>query len=135
VKEDSVTESPTFGDGWTEVQQTLADALTAVWMERDQWPTYQWVDHHMRREGLDALEVLASFPIMGTRRHNTLSYADVAYDWWATPPNPESRVRLTIAGLARQLQSRRAAPGSTCSSTYCVPRAPSSTTSTSTRSL
>lgn len=97
-----MTESLSFGDDWTEPQRTLADALTEVWIQHRQWPTYQWVDHHMRHAGLDALEVLASFPIIGARRHNTLSYADAAYDWWATPPTPESRVRLTIAGLARQ---------------------------------
>ncbi|SNR82080.1 hypothetical protein SAMN04488107_0043 [Geodermatophilus saharensis] len=97
-----MTELRAFGDPWTDAQQTLADALISVWVERDAWPTYRWVNHQLRRMGLDPLETLASFPTIGTRRHNTLSYADVAYEWWATPPSPESRVRLTVSGLARQ---------------------------------
>jgi hypothetical protein len=102
-----MTQSRTFGDAWNEAQQTLADALTGVWVEHGQWPTYQWVEHQLFGGGLDALETLVSFPIVGVRRHNMLSYADVAYDWWATPPSPESRVRLTIAGLARQHRNPR----------------------------
>jgi hypothetical protein len=60
-----MTESPHFGDAWTAAQQTLADAVTSIWVSRRQWPTFQWVDHYMARQGLDAVETLSSFPTVG----------------------------------------------------------------------
>jgi len=60
-----MTESPHFGDAWTAAQQTLADAVTSIWVSRRQWQTFQWVDHYMARQGLDAVETLSSFPTVG----------------------------------------------------------------------
>lgn len=87
-----------FGSVWTDPQRLLAEEVASVWVERGQWPTYQWIDHYMRRRGLDPLETLLSFPTIGGARGVT--YADVRYER-STDPDPGGRVRLTVSGLAR----------------------------------
>lgn len=96
-----MTESPHFGDAWTAAQQTLAESVTSIWVEHGQWPTYQWVDHYMARHGLDAVETLSSFPTIGGPHAGGLIYGDVDYER-SIAPTPGRRVRLTVAGLARQ---------------------------------
>ncbi len=87
-----------FGSPWTDAQRLLAEQVATVWVEHGQWPTYQWIDHHMRRHDLDPLETLLSFPAIGGARGVT--YADVRYER-STDPDPSSRVRLTVSGFAR----------------------------------
>lgn len=82
---------------WTDPQRLLAEEVASVWVERGQWPTYQWIDHYMGRQGLNPLQTLLSFPAIGGARG--FSYADVRYER-STDPDPGSRVRLTVSGLA-----------------------------------
>jgi hypothetical protein len=91
---------------WTRPQQLLAAVVYSAWHpepmnERFRWPTFYYVAHAMRvRHGVDAREVLESFPVLGSVGIGQAHYSAVFFDR-LDPANPEALVGLTVAGLAR----------------------------------
>ncbi|WP_375504867.1 TIR domain-containing protein [uncultured Jatrophihabitans sp.] len=90
-----------WGDAWTGDQQRLADVLMLAWHQSQRWPFFQYVASELEDSGLDALEVLQTFPVLGIRTPSTLFYSDVRFDRTAPFPPEDSQVELTLSGLAK----------------------------------
>src|SRR3954470_4517840 len=91
-----------FGDPWSESQRLLADQVYPQWRNSPiaGWPTYDYVEHALSKQGLDAKQVSGSFPGLGRPAISSPFYGEVAYDRLHGPA-ADSPVRLTIAGLAK----------------------------------
>jgi hypothetical protein len=96
----------TLDEEWTRPQQLLAAVVYRAWhpepmSERFRWPTFYYMAHTMRvRHGIDAREVLESFPVLGSVGIGQAHYSAVFFDRLC-PTNPEALVGLTVAGLAQ----------------------------------
>lgn len=75
-------------------QQVLLDAVARIYLEHEKWPTWQWLNEMLERDGLDAKSILASFP-------RTKSYGYSYVRALNASPQPLDKVRLTIAGLSQ----------------------------------
>lgn len=90
---------------WTGAQRALVELVYRAWHPDPmgqvfRWPTFGYVDLEMRRRhGVDAAEVLASFPTVGEASTGPW-YGHVSYNRLSSG-YPEDEVRLTVAGLAR----------------------------------
>lgn len=80
-------------------QLRLLDLVWEVFRTQGVWPIYQYVEGRLGADGLDALAVLASFPVVGgpgvSPRYSATWYEHSG----GAVVHPESQVRLTIAGL------------------------------------
>jgi hypothetical protein len=77
----------------TTEQQSLIDAVARIYLEHGKWPTWQWLDETLERDGRDATSILASFPRTGSYGYGYLRQLNPS-------PQPLSEVRLTVAGLS-----------------------------------
>lgn len=91
-----------FGDAWTPEQKRLADIVYGVWRDAEpgQWPLFAYVEQQMYVRGLNAGDVLASFPAVGRVGVGSPHYGDVAWDR-VVAPRPDTRIRLTVSGLSK----------------------------------
>jgi hypothetical protein len=78
----------------TTEQQSLIDAVARIYLEHGEWPTWQWLDETLERDGLDATSILASLPRTGSYGYGYLRQLNPS-------PQPLSAVRLTVAGLSQ----------------------------------
>ena len=78
-------------------QSQLLNIVWPLFAEHHEFPIYQYVEHRMRKLGLDAAEVLISFPTL-KREDYRAHYAAVSFDRNGAL-RPDTRVRLTMAGL------------------------------------
>ena len=78
----------------TTEQQSLIDAVARIYLELGKWPTWQWLDETLERDGLDATSILASLPRTGSYGYGYLRPLN---------PSPQALnpVRLTVAGLSQ----------------------------------
>lgn len=83
----------------TDEQRRLLELVWEAFREHGQWPIYQYVEGCLAADGLDALAILGSFPMVG--RTGTQPHYQAV--WFASqggaPPRPDSHVALTVAGL------------------------------------
>lgn len=77
----------------TPPEQLLVTTVADVQAERGQWPTYQWVEAVLGRNGYDADLVLAGLPTVG-------QYGSCWWNRQGGMADPAGRVGLTIAGMA-----------------------------------
>jgi hypothetical protein len=83
----------------TTEQQALLNAVARIYLEHEKWPTWQWLNEMLERNGLDATSILASLP-----RTNSYGYS---YLRRLNPsPQPLDKVRLTVAGLSQVPDAR-----------------------------
>ncbi len=81
-----------------EPQRQLVDIVWPIFAEHARFPIYNYVEHQMRQRGLDAREVISSFPSVGlpsSRAH----YSAIWVDSSGQVIQSSSEVRLTVAGL------------------------------------
>jgi hypothetical protein len=83
----------------TTEQQALLDAVARIYLEHEKWPTWQWLNEMLERDGFEATSILASFP-------RTTSYGYSYLRAINPSPQPLEKVRLTVAGLS-QVQDAR----------------------------
>ena len=76
--------------------------LRIVWLvfqgEGARWPFFNYVEFHMRKQGLDARSVIAGMPTIGKLQYHG-GYAPVGYLSSGGIPTASSIVYLTMAGL------------------------------------
>ena len=46
----------------TSEQQILLDAVAGIYLEYGKWPTWQWLEEKLERDGFDAVSIVASLP-------------------------------------------------------------------------
>lgn len=92
---------------FTPEQQAVVDVISKVWLERSEWPNRRYVEHEMDRRGWALETVLPTFPSMRGAASDmfTPDYQAVWYDRGSGAP--DSRVGLTIAGIAHLPESGR----------------------------
>lgn len=78
-------------------QSHLVQVVFEACMQDGRWPLFPWVQAVMDHAGLDALEVLASFPAMKLHPHR--SYTAAATDLLGRPPSDNSEVFVTLLGV------------------------------------
>jgi hypothetical protein len=85
---------------FTPEQQAVVDLLAKVWMEHGEWPNLRYVEHEMDRLGFALETVLPTFPSLRVIGSHPVGagYQAVWYDGLGGAP--DSRVGLTVAGLA-----------------------------------
>lgn len=77
----------------TEEQQKLVDVVADAFVREDyQWPFFDYVEGTLDDDGLDAVEVLSSFPVIGRWGYGAIA--------WTRNNSPESEVALTIVGMS-----------------------------------
>ena len=82
----------------TEEQERVLEVAAEAFFEQGRrWPTFQYVEAVLEREGLNARSVLATFPVAGT----TMQYAACRCTPWAGSLSDDSKVELTLLGLHR----------------------------------
>ena len=92
----------TFGDPWTEGQTDLVDVVFEAWTSSGgTWPRFDYVDQVVSRRGLDAVEVLRSFPSIGGGSVMSPRYCDVIFDHNLPRPADESQIKLAVSGISR----------------------------------
>ena len=76
--------------------------LRLVWSifqgEGARWPCFNYVDYHMRKQGIDTRSVLGGMPSVGKQQYHG-GYAAVGYTSSGGIPTANSSVYLTMAGL------------------------------------
>lgn len=77
----------------TSEQQVLLDAVTGIYLEYEKWPTWQWLEETLERDGLDAASIVASLP-------RTHSYGYGFLRGLRDMPQRLDTIKLTIAGLS-----------------------------------
>jgi predicted nucleotide-binding protein len=93
-----------YGEPWTPEQQALIDVVLDVWTKHRVWPHFQYVAGTLLRQGInDAAEVLLSFPILGKSTPTTRFYCDVWFERTLPAPADDSKVAISVAGLAKHL--------------------------------
>ena len=90
-----------WGEPWTREQAALADVVMLAWLQHERWPIFEYVASNLDDAGIDALRVLESFPILGTKSPTTRWYSDVRFDRTLPFPPDDSEVQLSVSGLAR----------------------------------
>jgi predicted nucleotide-binding protein len=90
-----------FSDPWTPQQETLVNTVFHVWSRTKKWPTFQYVAAEMEDKGLDAVQLLRSFPTLGQRGGIARVYADVNFDHIQPAPPEDSIISLSVSALAR----------------------------------
>ena len=90
--------------------QWLLDLVAEVFVNYGNWPVYDFVEERIEDQGLVADELLTSLPSLMSGRHRDWSYAAVKYAPVHPPPR-DSRVALTVLGLALSKQRRDIAGG------------------------
>jgi hypothetical protein len=88
-----------FGDPWNDEQRQLIDIVISAWARESDWPVFQYVQHKMADNGLDAATVMTSFPILGSAYGGR--YSDVMFDRTAPAPREDAKVKLAVSALAR----------------------------------
>jgi hypothetical protein len=78
----------------TSEQQSLIDVVARIYLEHGKWPTWQWLDETLERNGMDATSILASLPRTGSYGYGYLRPLNPF-------PQPLGPVRLTVAGLSQ----------------------------------
>jgi hypothetical protein len=87
----------------TSEQQRLVEVVAEAFLLSDyQWPFYDYVEGTLENGGLDALDVLQSFPTLGR-----WGYGAVA---WNRNDSPEAEVALTIVGTSHTAALREFVP-------------------------
>jgi len=101
-----------------EVSWSVTDLLTKVTPEQEallrviygglaaldyqQWPTWQYIEGTLRRERLNARELLYSLPMVGSRDSADFRSVNYSAVWWNRHSlQPESRIQLTVAAALR----------------------------------
>src|ERR1700691_1748953 len=76
--------------------------LRLVWSifqgEGARWPCFNYVDYHMRKQGIDTRSVLGGMPSVGKQQYHG-GYAAVGCTSSGGIPTANSSVYLTMAGL------------------------------------
>jgi hypothetical protein len=87
-------------------QQALLDIVWPLFSEHRQFPFYSHVSYQMRQQGLDAAVVMASLPALryagGSGRYRAIDFMRSGGD----VPQMDSRVFLTMAGVAHVKDDR-----------------------------
>lgn len=91
-----------YGEPWTPEQRVLIDVVLDVWTEHRVWPHFQYVAGALLQRGInDAAEVLLSFPLLGRSTPTTRYYGDVWFQRTFPAPADDSKVAISVAGLAK----------------------------------
>jgi hypothetical protein len=99
----------------TPEEQLVVDLLADAFLAEDyQWPFYDYIDGELDQRGLDAIEVLQSFPTIGGWNYGTVS--------WNKNDSPEAEVALTVVGISHSAALRDYLPAFFELLTYLVAR-------------
>lgn len=91
-----------YGESWTPEQRALIDVVLGVWNEYGVWPHFQYVAGTLLKRGIsDAAQVLLSFPLLGTSTPTTRYYSDVWFERTLPAPADDSKVAISVGGLAK----------------------------------
>jgi hypothetical protein len=86
-------------DPLEEDQEKLLRIVWSIFQcEGARWPLFNYVEFHMRKQGLDASSVLGGMPTIGKLKYHG-GYAPVGYSSSGGIPTANSTVHLTMAGL------------------------------------
>jgi hypothetical protein len=84
-------------------QQRLVDAIADAFLTEDyQWPFFDYVEGTLDDAGLDALEVLQSFPTIGRWGYGAIA--------WNRNNSADSEVALTVVGMSHTASLREYVP-------------------------
>ena len=82
-------------------QERVVRLLNDTWQSRHMWPSFDFVASRLGRDSEQTTRLLHSFPTVGGGQPLALSYSDVIFERLFPAPPDDSKVRLTVRGLAR----------------------------------
>lgn len=110
-----------YGDVWTPEQVALVEVVVGAWNEFNVWPNFQFVAGKLRQAGVDdAVAVLRSFPILGQISPTTRYYCDVWFERTAPYPADDSKIALSVGGLAKHKSGEDLALAFVAILSYCA---------------